>query len=246
MHPFHLLICSFSYLLIDTISEFSIRFFSVYQLNEGLMKRKKITLLVISFTLVAMQVSAQFILGPKVGLNISNVYYPDVSSTPLFSDAVEFRKGLNAGVFGNYCLSDRFDVQAELLYSQQGYKDNIPLTDVNGTTIVNGYTTLTHYLNIPVLIKFYPLKRIYLEAGPQAGFRLGSNYSTLEKEWDDLLNGLESGRKTDFSLVGGLGIYLGKGFSVNARYCHGLLKESNFAYKNRVIQFSVAYDLWQF
>jgi hypothetical protein len=207
------------------------------------MKMKKIALWIIWFTLVTVQVSAQFTAGPKAGLNLSNVYF----FNSLLDDETAFRKGLNAGVFGNYCLNDWFDVQTELLYSQQGYKNEIPLMDAAGTTILNGYTSLAHYLNIPVLVKFYPLKRIYLEAGPQVGFCLGHKYTTAEKEWDAVLNDLESGEKsTDFSLVGGIGIHIGKGFSVNARYCHGLLKESNFLYRNRVIQFSLAYDLWHF
>jgi hypothetical protein len=207
------------------------------------MKKKKVILLAISLMLVTIQASAQFTTGPKAGLNVSDVHF----NHSVMNDDVKFRNGLNVGVFGNYHLNDRFDVQAELLYSQQGYKNTIPVTDVGGTTISDGFKSLKHYLNIPVLIKFYPIKRLYLEAGPQVGLRLGHHYSTAEKAWDDILNESVSGKiAADFALAGGVGIRIGNGFSVNARYCHSLSKESGFAYKNRAIQFSFAYDLWHF
>jgi hypothetical protein len=207
------------------------------------MEKKKVTLLAISLMLVTFQASAQFTIGPKAGLNVSDVHF-DYS---VMNDNVKFRNGLNVGVFGDYYLNNRFDVQAELLYSQQGYKNTVPVTDFGGTTIIDGFKSLKHYLNIPMLIKFYPIKRFYLEAGPQVGFRLGHNYSTAEKAWDDILNESASGKiAADFALAGGVGVRIGNGFSVNARYCHSLSKESEFAYKNRVIQFSLAYDLLNF
>jgi hypothetical protein len=205
------------------------------------MKKKRVTLLALSLIFAAIQTFAQFTAGPKAGLNMSDVYFGSV-----IDDDIKYRTGLNAGVFGNYRLNARFDVQAELLYSQQGYKNTIPVMEFGGSTVLNGFKTLTHYLNIPVLVRFYPLSRFYLEAGPQVGFRLGHNYSDLP-DYSGIVDEFESGKKsTDFSLAGGAGITLGKGFSLSARYCHSLLKEPGFAYRNRVIQFSIAYDLWHF
>jgi hypothetical protein len=206
------------------------------------MEKKKAALLAISLVFVTVQGSAQFTTGLKAGLNMSDVYF-DISA---LNDETDFRKGWNIGVFGNYMLNDKFDVQAELLYSQQGYNTDIPVTDAGGTSILDGFKFQSHYLNVPVLLNFYPVKRIYIEAGPQVGFRLGRHYSAGEKEWSDALNELEPKKiSTDFSLAGGIGLCLGNGFTVNARYCHGLLKEAK-TYNNRVIQFSIAYDLWSF
>lgn len=203
---------------------------------------KKVMLLIISLILVTIQGSAQFTAGLKAGLNISKIYYDN----SFLNDEINFEKGMNVGVFGNYFPNDKFGIQAELLYSQQGYKDNTPLTDVGGIPISNGYDFRSHYLNIPVLLNFYPIKRIYIEAGPQIDVRLGRRYSAGEKEWSDALNESDPKRvMVDFSLAAGIGIRLGKGFSVNARYCHGLLTEA-LPYNNRVVQFSIAYDLWSF
>lgn len=208
------------------------------------MKKKRVVLFAHLFVFATSTVFAQFTAGPKAGLNVSDVYY----DIPILDDEVRFRQGLNVGVFGNYRLHDRLDLQAELLYSQQGYKSVVPVIDIGGTRLFDGYKLLAHYLNIPVLLQFYPVKRIYLEAGPQVGFRFGHKYYSGEMDWDDI--DLNRGRRTaDFSFVGGVGILLGQRFSVNARYCHSLQRNSpsqGIGYGNRVIQFSVAYDLWGF
>jgi hypothetical protein len=206
---------------------------------------KRTILVMMLFIAVSSSVSAQFLIGPKVGLNRTKEYY----GRKILDEDVDFRTGLNAGIFGKYVLSELFDVQAELLYSQQGYKSNVPLTDIGGNAIVGGYKALSHYLTVPVLLKYYPFTRIYLEAGPQVGFCLDYKYSSGHKEYDKALKAQDTDYNTvDFSLTGGLGFYNGYGLSVNARYIHGFTKTrpQYLDGKNRVIQFSLAYDLWRF
>ena len=208
------------------------------------MKKNRIVLFVLSLLFATCPAFARFTIGPKVGVNVSDVYY----NISILNDEIRFRHGVNVGIFGNYRLRERLDLQAEVSYSQQGYKNVIPITDVGGTVIPGGYKLLTHYLNLPALVRFYPVKRIYLEAGPQIGFRLGHKYYSGEMEWRDIDRERGDGR-VDFSFVGGVGILLGKGFSVDARYCYGLPVKSRVEgldYGNRVIRFSVAYDLWSF
>ena len=197
---------------------------------------KKTAFIIALFIVAINSASAQFTIGPKVGLNISKEYF---GKEPIDED-VAFITGLNAGMFGRYEISNRFGIQTELLYSQQGYKYNIPLMDYGGKTILDGYKRLSHYLNIPVLLKYYPLKRVYIEAGPQIGFHLNSKLSPEELEDID-----ELGYNTvDFSLAGGIGVNIGYGLSVNARYNHGFTKTLKGSdWKNRVIQISLAYDL---
>ncbi|MDR1097247.1 MAG: PorT family protein [Tannerella sp.] len=206
------------------------------------MKRTMLVMMV--FIAAFSNVSAQFTAGAKVGLNRTKEYY----GRKIMDEDIDFRTGLNAGIYGKYGLSDRFDVQAELLYSQQGYKSSVPLTDVGGTAIVGGYKALSHYLNVPVLLKYYPFNRIYIEAGPQVGFCLGYTYSSGHKEYDEALKTLDTDYNTvDFSLAGGIGLYIGYGLSFNARYIHGFTKTVPHYQdgKNRTIQFSLAYDLWE-
>ena len=198
---------------------------------------KKIAFIIVLLIVVINSISAQFVVGPKVGLNISKEYFGE----KFIDEDVKFKTGLNVGVFGKYDVSNKFDIQTELLYSQQGLKVNIPLADYGGT-MIEGYKVSTHYLNIPVLLKYYPFKRIYIEAGPQVGFCLDSKLS------HEYSNGISLDYSTtDFSLAGGIGINIGHGLCVNARYNHGFTRTIfNTDWKNRVIQLSLTYDLWRF
>ena len=200
---------------------------------------KKLVLIISLLVIVINSISAQFTIGPKVGLNISKEYY---GMEPI-DEEVDFRNGFTAGAFGRYKINDKFDIQTELLYSQQGFKNNIQTMDYGGITIVDGYKMLSHYLNIPVVLKFYPFKHIYVEAGPQVGFCLNTNVSSdyIDENFDINYN------TVDFSLAGGIGVNIGYGLSVNARYNHGFMHTlPDSKWKNRVIQFSLSYDLWDF
>lgn len=79
---------------------------------------KKTFLMIALLIIVLNNLSAQFIIGPKVGLNVSKEYY----GIKAIDEEIDFRTGLNAGVFGKYKINDILDIQAELLYSQQGHK----------------------------------------------------------------------------------------------------------------------------
>ncbi|MDR2916022.1 MAG: PorT family protein [Tannerella sp.] len=205
---------------------------------------KKTFLIIALLIVVHHGISAQFVIGPKVGLNVSKEYF----GKKIIDEDVDFRTGLNAGVFGKYEINKIFDIQVELLYSQQGYKDNVDIIDYGGGVISEGYKILSHYLNVPVLLKYYPVKRFYIEAGPQVGFCLNSKLSGENKEIDNELNSLKLDYNTvDFSLAGGIGVHVGYGLTANVRYSHGFTKTlSDSDWKNRVIQFSLAYDLWSF
>ena len=201
---------------------------------------KKIILTIALFISVITISSAQFTIGPKAGLNLSKEYYGE----KIVDEDINFNPGVNAGLFGKYMLNDIFGIQAELLYSQQGFKSNISLMDYDGILISMGYKNLSHYLNIPLVFKYYPLKRFYIEAGPQVGFCFSSNISPSDRG-DNAPN--VDYNAINFSLVGGLGVYLSDRLSLNARYNHGLTHTfPDFNYKSRVLQFSLTYDLLDF
>ena len=198
------------------------------------------TILIITlFILIINSASAQITLGLKSSFNFSKEYYGE----KLFDEDIDFRPGMNVGFFGKYQINNKFDGQMELLYSQQGYKDNVPIVFVGGYAIRDGYKILSHYLNVPVLLKYFIYKDFYIEAGPQLGFCFGARLQHNQEDIDESFK--MDYKPVDFSIVGGLGVYIGQGVSLNARYNHGLTEtapESNF--KNRVIQISIAYNFW--
>lgn len=206
---------------------------------------KKVVLVTVMALIMFSHAYAQFTIGPKAGMNISTMHTGE-----LIGDITEYKTGFNAGAFGKYTINNSFDIQAELLYSQQGYKIDIPLYDIGGNSYVDpDLKVLTHNLNIPILLKYNLLGRpwVFFEAGPQVGFLLKDKFKSKDKELEDDANKLGMGFKTvDLSIVGGIGFYLGYGVSINARYNHGLTSIHDFDYKNRVFQFSLAYNLFQF
>lgn len=160
--------------------------------------------------------------GVKAGLNIANATGNGVD---LFTNnkSSSSRLGIMAGVKVEYVISDKFSVQPELHYSQQGFK-----TDVN-----EGVVKLD-YINIPVMANYYISDAFSIEMGPQIGFLLSSKYTQKEQQAER--RGVDNKAKkalseedlkeyftsTDFGLNLGLNYQLKNGFGVNARYNLGL------------------------
>ncbi len=89
------------------------------------------------FILLGMSASAQnFHYGIKGGLNLAVQ-----SKIADYYNNENIRTGMQAGIFGNYAISDRFSLQSEFLYEQKGSKTNL---------ITNKYD----YLSIPILVKY--------------------------------------------------------------------------------------------
>jgi hypothetical protein len=95
-------------------------------------------------------------LGVKGGYNVSSVSFDGTSET-------EKLHGFHIGVYGESYFGKYFSIQPEIIYSQQGYK----IIDEDGT-----YTQKLDYINVPLMLKLYPVKSFFIEAGPQIGFSI--------------------------------------------------------------------------
>ncbi len=173
--------------------------------------------------------------GVKAGVNASNCNNIDT----------DFIFGFSTGAFGSLHLG-KIIFQPELLYSQQGgsarleFRDNhnVPMGSADVKTKVN-------YLNVPLLIKFSPWKRINLLGGPQVGFPVAAKIQT------SMANGafntdLMRSTQTVFSAIAGVGYEFDNGLTLDTRYDFGLtniFKSDGLDRKNRVIQFTVGYKL---
>ncbi|QHL87142.1 outer membrane beta-barrel protein [Nibribacter ruber] len=161
---------------------------------------------------------AQTNFGIKVGLNVANIGGDAKNTDP--------RTGVHAGFFATAPISDRFAIQPEVLYSQQGYK--------------SGKSTFTlHYLNIPLIFKGTISGGFHLQVGPQFGILLDAKQKVGNTTYDisDNLN------KYDGAVALGLGYDLSR-LQVSARYNLGLsdIADGNIkgeSYPNNVFQLSV-------
>ena len=184
--------------------------------------------LILLFSLVAVGIAGNSQLiktGIKGGINISD-FNGSVNNIK-----TESLLGFHAGLFFNIGLGNIIALQPEALISTSGAK----ITDVNNTTTKDYKLT---YFTVPVMLKIKPVGPLYLEFGPQAGFKIGDNITdeTIEQEFN----------KLDLSAVAGLGIQI-RGISIGARYIAGLSKVGDFEFgstkpdfKNGIIQAGIA------
>ncbi len=163
--------------------------------------------------------------GIKGGYNLAAVSFDGEGETGQ-------RHGFHIGVYGESFISQSVSVQPELMYSQQGYE----IEDANGT-----FTQKLNYINLPLMLKAYPSKNFFLEAGPQIGLAI-----IHKEEYDGFISGSEEFEPNNFDwgMNFGGGIKTNSGISLGVRYHLGLgdLYDSDKAF-NRVWQFSVGFDL---
>ncbi|AUC21575.1 hypothetical protein BTO15_05415 [Polaribacter sejongensis] len=165
--------------------------------------------------------------GIKGGYNMSSVSFDGSSETDRLH-------GYHIGIYGESFIGKFLSIQPEILYSKQGYK----IIDGSST-----YTQKLDYINVPLMLKLYPVKSFFLEAGPQIGFSISHKetfesgfilYDT-EKEFDP--------NNFDWGVNVGAGFKSDSGVSLGVRYHLG----QNDIYdedkpKNRVWQLYVGFD----
>ncbi|MBL7865114.1 MAG: PorT family protein [Cyclobacteriaceae bacterium] len=157
-------------------------------------------------------------IGLKGGLNFANVNTTSVSA------AYNSRTGYHAGAFVNVKLT-KLAIQPEVIYSVQG-------GDAAAGNLEFGY------INIPILLKFYLVGGLNLQAGPQFGF-----LSSATQGGVDYKSLYES---SDMSVALGAGFDIKK-FVIDARYNLGLsdVDKQTTEMKNQVFQLSVGFKLFK-
>ncbi len=164
---------------------------------------------IVFFFLLAASLSAHsqvaINLGIKGGANFSTFIGQDAERAsaltgPHFGTVVQFSwMGEDEG-FMTYVI------QPELYYSQQGAKsgsDKTTLSYLNFGTVIQRYVGSTGF---------------YIETGPQIGFLLSAK-SKVAGTTNDIK---EQTKKTDFSLLAGLGYMFRSGLGINVRYSLGI------------------------
>jgi hypothetical protein len=147
-------------------------------------------------------------LGVKGGLNFSN-FGGDASDNDLIKSAT----GFHAGVWAAIKPSDMFGVQFELLYSQQG-----AVTEESVLGSLEEIETNLNYIQIPVLLKYYPIKMLSLQLGPQFGILTQAENQSGDTEFDVK----DAYKSADIGLVGGAALEFGSRFQAGVRYNYGL------------------------
>ena len=188
---------------------------------------------------------AQQTFGIKGGLN-----FPNLGGLPNESmDLVAFHAGLFHNI--HFGKASRGRAQFELLYSAQG----ADLRDDHQEIRLN-------YLSLPIALQLglgrsdRPfLYGIYLEGGMAVGQLVSSKIKLLDpatgtqetidlQEYYTTRNPDVKVKRTDVSLLGGIGYNIGFSYQVSLRYLYGLspavTDQGAFNFSNRVLQLSMA------
>lgn len=167
--------------------------------------------------------------GVKGGVNFANITGDDI-------DSPDSRTSFHVGVVAEFPLDPMFSIQAEALYSGQGfeYDYELPGSDEHVEYQVD-------YLNIPVLAKIYATKGLSFEVGPQFGFKINEEIDSApsDDEGDTDTDAVES---FDFGIAGGLTFQTEMGIFASGRYVYGLTDVvENVNARNSVFQISIGY-----
>ncbi len=218
---------------------------------------KKVILSVLALAAFGTANAQEFKFGVKAGVNLANL------KTDLVDDA-KMKVGFNAGALGELMITDKFGLQAELLYSMQGAKTEDFEDYGFGETYRSEDKITLSYVNLPILAKYYIVKGFHVEAGPQLGILVSAKdkYETTEtyedfdgtlvtekySETEDIKDDLKG---IDFSFNIGLGYDFTENFFAGARYNIGLtniydvndfgLGFTSFDAKNNVLSINFGY-----
>ena len=173
------------------------------------MKKLIVMAAVAVFGFANVQAQGEIQFGAKAGVNFAK----------LTGDAVEDadgRTGFHVGAIVEIPVSEKFSVQPELVYSQQGLQSKY---DIGGISIEEKLKL--DYINIPVMAKFYVVEGFAVEAGPQFGFKMNAKYE-VEGDGESFEEDAEDITGFDLSLGAGLSYKLDNGLFFQTRYMFGL------------------------
>lgn len=198
---------------------------------------KKIVITFLMTTAVITVKAQNFHFGIKTGINLSKETKTEVERQVQDFNK-EFRKGFHIGGIVTYSINKKWELEGNLMYSQQGYKEHLFSIENNRTI----YSIRSNYINLPIAIKYYPLEHLYIEMGPQIGFLISKKHK-IQGEGNITKYIPLKPNHIDLSLFCGLGYKFSNNILLEARYIHGI----NNTYKNvalsqnRNIQISIGY-----
>lgn len=197
--------------------------------------KKKLILAITASLLFAVSSTAQFQFGAgiKGGLNLAT------QSTTGEGAGVSVRQliGYNGGVYGNLFLTDMFGIQAELGVCSRGSDWDDDYYNVKD---------LLTYIDLPLLLKFQPIKYANVHVGPQFGYLLAAKQEDkTDGEKTDIRDWYNS---LDVGLAFGAEANLPFRVNFTVRYVLGLVSATNDVeyidpWRNNFLQFSLGFRL---
>ncbi len=179
---------------------------------------KKLIVAVITLFIGTTAFSQEIDLGVKAGVNFASISDVNVD--------LSSRTGFQAGIFAGIKFTDKVGIQADLLYSQQGAEFDAGKFELS-------------YVNVPIVLKYYLVQGLNLQAGPQFGFVVDDKISL------NVFGEIADAEKADVSGIIGAGYDFPLGIRMDARYNFGFTDVSNDVAgnnKNNVFSLALGYS----
>lgn len=182
---------------------------------------------------VAVTNAQNFQFGAKAGANLASYSNFDVP------DNIDkgMRLAFHVGGVAEMTLSEKFALQAELLYSQKGNKYDVKIGDAAQSVLEK-----LDYITLPIMAKYYIANGLNVHLGPVLGILVSAKKEIYEVSETDIKDQLKS---FDYGLGLGGGYEFNSGLFFNIRYVKGfaqLYKENKTKDpKTNNIQVSVGY-----
>lgn len=184
-------------------------------------------LIMINFSLANAQLKPG--LGIKTGLNLSTQTSTGVGENVNVDNILRF----HGGIYFNLFLLNKIAIQPEVIISGKGSYWNDPYYDTRD---------LLTYIDLPVLIRYQPLKIVNIHAGPQFGYLISALQHDIESSEKTEIK--EYYNNADFGIVFGVEANLPFRLNITLRYILGLstvtAEDGDYIdpWKNNVLQLS--------
>jgi hypothetical protein len=171
-------------------------------------------------TLFSISVNGQTTVGIKGGVNIADINTKDAND-----NSYKPRVSFHAGVYAKKMFNKYLAIQPEVLYAGEGQR-----------YIYNSaeHTWKLSYIQIPLMLQIYPIKELYIEAGPQVGLLLGAKDKIAGQDHQPDIK--VSFATAQFSIATGIGFRIVDRVTVYGRYNFGLT--DIYSYDATIIQHS--------
>ena len=165
----------------------------------------KRVILFISIMFIPSIIQAQRVkFGFKGGLNLANQISNQVSFPIGVATNDKNRVSFHAGIYSQLIVGNKFGIQPEVIYSQQGARDsNYPANNA-----------MTTYINVPIMLRYEILRKVDIQSGPQMGILVNARFSNG-------VSNRELYNSKEFAWAFGSGIDLPWGLRLTLRYILG-------------------------
>ena len=175
--------------------------------------KKLMTLLLVM--LACMSASAQVQFGAKVGVDLTNFWGKECGHQMVLN--------YQAGLLMEYKFHPHFGISPEVVFAAQGGQERVQ-DSYNRILTESDKRYHTNYINVPVMLKYYPAQDFSIDFGPQVGFNVYSKYKIGNHDDTDYK---DMTKPIDFGLGLGCTYDLDKNAFIQLRYTLGLTKVFN-------------------